>query len=163
MSCSQNDTSWDRLVQIPAGEIASLPSSELYRLQRETDEALRKAKLAAAWLDGALSIRYRDRAAAARGAEGKDFGVARFDDGDVTVVVELPKKVEWKQDLLADLVDRIAADGEDPREYVDVILKVSERRFAAWPRHIRQVFEPARTVQAGAQSFRLTTDPAGDA
>ena len=37
------------------------------------------------------------------------------------------------------------------------------RRFAAWPRHIRQVFEPARTVQAGAQSFRLTTDPAGDA
>jgi hypothetical protein len=163
MSCSQNDTSWDRLVQIPAGEIASLPSSELYRLQRETDEALRKAKLAAAWLDGALSIRYRDRAAAARGAEGKDFGVARFDDGDVTVVVELPKKVEWKQDLLADIVDRIAADDEDPREYVDVILKVSERRFAAWPRHIRQVFEPARTVQAGAQSFRLTTAPRGEA
>ena len=61
------------------------------------------------------------------------------------------------------VIDRIAADGEDPREYVDVILKVSERRFAAWPRHIRQVFEPARTVQAGAQSFRLTTDPAGDA
>jgi len=63
MSCSQNDTSWDRLVQIPVGEIASLPG----------------------------------------------------------------------------------------------------RRFASWPRHIRQVFEPARTVQAGAQSFRLTIDPAGDA
>ena len=64
----------------------------------------------------------------------------------------------------ADMADLLtAADDEDPREYVDVILKVSERRFAAWPRHIRQVFEPARTVQAGAQSFRLTTDSAGDA
>ena len=93
------------------------------------------------------------------GPDGGDGGHG----GDVTVVAELPQKVEWKQDLLADIVDRIAADGEDPREYVDVILKVSERRFAAWPRHIRQVFEPARTVQAGAQSFRLTTAPRGEA
>ena len=63
MSCSQNDTSWDRLVQIPAGEIASLPG----------------------------------------------------------------------------------------------------RRFASWPRHIRQVFEPARPGQAGARSFRLTNGPRNEA
>ena len=158
-----NQITLEALVHLPAADLVSLPPEELARLQQEADAALRKARAAVASLDGALSLRYRDRAAAARVAEGKDFGVARFDDGAVTVVAELPKKVEWKQDLLADLVDRIAADGEDPREYVDVILKVSERRFAAWPRHIRQVFEPARTVQAGAQSFRLTTDPAGDA
>ena len=158
-----NHITLEALARLPIAEIVALPAAELARLQHEADEALREAKLTVAWLDGALSLRYRDRAAAARGAEGKDFGIARFDDGDVTVVVELPKKVEWKQDLLADIVDRIAADGEDPREYVDVILKVSERRFAAWPRHIRQVFEPARTVQAGAQSFRLTTGPRGEA
>jgi hypothetical protein len=64
---------------------------------------------------------------------------------------------------LSQLVERIKADGEDPREYVDVILKVPERKYAAWPRHIRAIFETARTVQGGAQSFRLTTDAHGDA
>ena len=49
-----------------------------------------------------------------------------------------------------------------PARYV-FLDEVSERKYAAWPPHIRKVFEAARTVQAGAQSFRLTTDSAGDA
>ena len=52
----------DAFVRMPIGEIAALPAEELARLQQETDEALRTAKAASAWLDGALTIKYADRA-----------------------------------------------------------------------------------------------------
>ena len=153
----------DRLVQMPVGELATLPASELFRLQREVDEALRRAKLAVAWLDGALSLRYSARAHQARATDLKDMGTVRFEDNGVTVVADLPKKIDWDQDALSGVVELLTAEGENPRHYVEITFKVSERRYAAWPPHIRKVFEAARTVQAGAQSFRLTTDSAGDA
>lgn len=145
----------DALVRLPIGEIAALPAEELASLQQETDEALRAAKTACAWLDGALAIKYADRAESVRRDAGKDFGTARFVDGDVTVVAELPKKVDWDQVQLSQLVERIEAEGDDPREYVDIALKVSERKYAAWPAQIRSVFAVARTVRPGAPSFKL--------
>lgn len=145
----------DRLVQIPIGELASLPASELFRLQREVDEALRKAKLAASWLEGALAMRYSHRAHQARAVQAKDTGTVRFEDNGVTIVADLPKRVDWDQDTLAGVADRLTAEGEDPRHYIEAILKVSERKYAAWPPHIRKVFEPARTVRTGKESFEL--------
>ena len=62
--------------------------------------------------------------------------------------------------VLGQLVERIKAEGEDPRDYVEVSLKVSERKYAAWPPHIRKVFEPARTVRNGKETFELIS---GDA
>ena len=114
-----------------------------------------------AWLDGALTQKYAERAKAARADADKDFGVARFVDGDVTVVADLPKKVEWDQRDLADLVERIKANGKDPRDYVEVSLKVAERNYTSWPNHIRSLFEPSRTVRAGKETFQLIAD--GDA
>lgn len=150
----------EALQRLPASELAALPAGELARLQKEADDNLRKAKLTVAWLDGALTQKYGTRSSAARADAGKDFGVARFQDGNVTVVSELPKKVDWDQHELADLVERIKAEGEDPRDYVEVSLKVSERKYDAWPPHIRKVFEPARTVRTGKETFQLI---AGDA
>ena len=151
----------DAFVRMPIGEIAALPAEELARLQQETNEALRAAKAANAWLDGALAIKYADRAEAARRDAGKDFGTARFIDGDVTVVADLPKKVDWDQVGLGQLVERIKADGDDPREYVDISFKVPERKYAAWPSHIRSSFETARTVKTGAPSFKLMINREG--
>lgn len=155
-----NHITLDALVRLPMSEIVALPAVELARLQKEAEDALRKAKLTVAWLDGALTNKYADRARAARANDNKDFGLARFQDGDVTVVADLPKKVEWDQHELGEIVERIKAEGEDPRDYVEVSLKVSERKYAAWPPHIRRVFEPARTVRTGKESFELI---AGDA
>jgi hypothetical protein len=151
----------DALVRMPIGEIAALPAEELARLQHETDEALRAAKAASAWLDGALAVKYADRAETARRDAGKDFGTTRFIDGPVSVVAELPKKVDWDQIAIRRLVERIKADGDDPREYVDISFKVPERKYAAWPSHIRSSFESARTVRPGAPSFKLTINREG--
>ena len=103
-----------------------------------------------------VALKYGDRAHAARQTAGKDTGTVRFDDGAVTVIADLPKRVDWDQDKLAALVERIRAEGDDPAEYVDVAIKVPERKFAAWPSHIRSAFEDARTVRTGKPSFRLS-------
>ena len=156
-----NHITLDALSRLPVGDIVALPASELARLQKDADEALREAKLTVAWLDGALNQKYAERAKAARADADKDFGVARFVDGGVTVVADLPKRVEWDQRDLADLVERIKADGKDPRDYVEVSLKVAERNYTYWPKHIRSLFEPSRTVRAGKETFQLIVD--GDA
>jgi len=127
-----NHITLDALSRLPVGDIVALPASELARLQKDADEALREAKLTVAWLDGALNQKYAERAKAARADADKDFGVARFVDGGVTVVADLPKRVEWDQRDLADLVEHIKADGKDPRDYVEVSLKVAERNYTSW-------------------------------
>ncbi len=144
------------LPTMPVGDIAGLPADQLALLQEAADEALRSAKLARDWLDGALALKYGDTAAKARQAADKDTGTVRFDDGAVTVVADLPKKVDWDQAQLAALVERIRAEGDDPAEYVDIAFKVPERKYAAWPNAIRAAFEAARTVRVGKPSFRLS-------
>ena len=153
-----NHITLEALARLPIAEIIGLPATELARLQTEADQALRKAKLTVAWLDGALLQKYAERAKAARADAEKDFGVARFIDGDVTVVADLPKKVEWNQRDLEGLVERIKAEGEDPRDYVEISLKVAERNYASWPKHIRSLFEPSRTVRAGKETFELIVE-----
>ena len=155
MPLPRNAPTPDELPGIPEAELARLPVELLAILQRETEEALKRAKAAKASLDAALGVRYAARAAEARRAQGKDVGTVRFDDGDFTVVADLPKRVDWDQDRLAAMVERIRAAGDDPAEYVDVVLKVSERRYAAWPDAIRRGFEPARTVKTGVLKVEI--------
>lgn len=140
---------------LPIGEIAALPADQLALLQEDAEAAFQVAKNLKDWLDGAIALRYGERAASARAAQEKDTGTVRFDDGPVTVVADLPKRVEWDQAQLAALVERIRSGGEDPSEYVDLAFKVPERKYAAWPAHIRAAFAPARTVRTGKASFVL--------
>jgi len=156
-----NRITLDVIPSIPIGEIAALPADQLALLQEAADEALREARALADWLNGAIALRYGDRASEARRAEGKDTGTVRFDDGEVTVIADLPKRVEWDQQELATLVAAIRAEDEDPAEYVDILFRVPERKYAAWPRHIRAAFERARTVRTGKPTFRLVLGEPG--
>lgn len=138
------------------GEIAALPAEELALLQGEAAAALDEAKRLKEWVDGAIALRFGEKAEIARRAEGKDTGTVRLEDGPVTIVADLPKRVEWDQARLAELVERIRESGEDPADYVDVTFKVSERRYGAWPPALRETFEPARTVRTSKPTFTLT-------
>ena len=161
MTDRTNRPTLDSVRHLPIGEVIALPAEHLALLQEEARSTLDMAKRAQQWIEGAIAMRYEQQAVALRGQQRKDTGTVRFEDGSVTVVADLEKKVDWDQRQLADLVDRIRAGGEDPGQYVEVSFKVAERAYAAWPERIRSVFEPARTVRTGRQTFKLILSPEG--
>jgi hypothetical protein len=121
----------------------------------EASTLLSAVKQLADRIDQALDRKYAEAAQAIRLSQGKDTGIVHFDDGAVRITADLPKKVEWDQLQLAEIVRRIQANGDNPSEFVDLTYKVSETKFNAWPESIKSVFVPARTLKTGKPSFRL--------
>ena len=157
MTYPENTPSVDVMLNMPTGDLAQMPVELLVALQGELDHASKQLKTATARFSTALEVRYATRAAEARRACGKDTGTVRLADGDYTVVADLPKRVDWDQEKLAQIVANIADSGEDPAEFIDTKLTVSERKYGALPEAWRKGFEPARTVKTGA--LKVTLEP----
>ena len=155
MTYPENTPSVDDMLNMPTGELAQMPVELLASLQAELAHAAKQLKSATARFSSALDVRYATRAAEARRACGKDTGTVRLVDGDYTVIVDLPKRVEWDQEKLAQIARNIADSDEDPAEFIDTKLTVSERKYTALPEAWRKGFEPARTVGFGKASFKL--------
>lgn len=145
----------DHVLAMPAGELAQRSSESLFQLKNDAADLLAAAKAIVEHVDRALDLRYAQRAHQLRLAAGKDTGVVHFDDGHVRITADLPKKVEWDQAKLNDITRRIAANGEDPAEYVEISYRISETKFNAWPETLKSAFAPARTLKTGKPGFRL--------
>jgi hypothetical protein len=157
MPYPENIPSVDDMLNMPTGELAQMPVEVLAALQAELDHAGKQLKAATARFGTALEVRYATRAAEARRACGKDTGTVRLVDGDYTVVADLPKRVDWDQEVLAQIARNIADSGEDPAEFIDTKLTVSERKYGTLPEAWRKGFEPARTVRTG--TLKVTLEP----
>jgi hypothetical protein len=157
MPFPENTPTPDDLPSLSAAEIAALPVELLAILQREIDERLKCDKAAKTRFEAGLAIRYATRAADARRACGKDTGTVRLVDGEFTVVVDLQKRIDWDQKKLAQIAANIAGSGEDPAEFIDTKLSVSERKYTALPEAWRKGFEPARTMKTG--TLKVTLEP----
>ncbi|NRP30805.1 MULTISPECIES: hypothetical protein [unclassified Aliiroseovarius] len=158
MTYPENTPSVDDMLNMSTGDLAQMPVELLATLQAELDHASKQLKAATARFSAALEVRYANRAAEARRACGKDTGTVRLVDGDYTVVADLPKRVDWDQEKLAQIARNIADSGEDPAEFIDTKLSVSERKYGALPGAWRDGFAPARTVKVGA--LKVTLEPA---
>lgn len=157
MPYPENIPSINDMLNLPAGELAQVPVELLAVLQAELEHAAKQLKSASAKFSTALEVRYAARAAEARRACSKDTGTVRLVDGDYTVVADLPKRVDWDQEKLAQIAANIADSGEDPTEFIDTKLSVSERKYGALPEAWRRGFEPARTVKTG--TLKVTLEP----
>ena len=145
----------EQILSTPVGDLALQSSELLYQFKNDAADLLALAKATVDHLDRALDLKYAKRAHELRLAAGKDTGVVHFDDGQVQVTADLPKKVEWDQKKLADLVRRMTANGDNPAEYVEISYRVSETKFNAWPETLKSAFAPARTLKTGKPGFRL--------
>lgn len=144
-----------QVLAMPAGDLALQTSESLFQLKNDAADLQALAKAVVDHLDRALDLKYSKQAHALRLAAGKDTGVVHFDDGHVQVTADLPKKVEWDQKKLADLVRRMTANGDNPAEYIEISYRVSETKFNAWPETLKSAFAPARTLKTGKPGFRL--------
>lgn len=161
MTYPVNIPSMNDMLNMPAGELSQMPVDLLVALQGELDHANKQLKAANTRFGIALEVRYATRAEEARRGCGKDTGTVRLLDGDYTVVADLPKRVDWNQEKLAQIAQNIADSGEDPAEFIDTKFSVSERKFGALPEAWRKGFEPARTVKVGALRVEIVPQESG--
>jgi hypothetical protein len=155
MPYPDNTPSTEEMLNLPIGELAQMPVDLLAGLQHDLAHASKQLKAATARFNAALETRYATRATVARRACGKDAGTVRLADGDFTIVADLPKRVSWDQERLAQIAANIKAAGDNPAEFIETALKVPERKYGALPESWRKEFEPARKVGSGKPSFRL--------
>ncbi|MBT7443305.1 MAG: hypothetical protein HN790_04990 [Methylococcales bacterium] len=137
-------------------EISEFSAKEIMTLQTSAAESLQQAKRINDRIHDALELKYKDLASVSRIHAGKESGSVNFEDGQIQVSADLPKRVTWDQKQLAELSKRIQESGEDPLQYMDIAYKVPERKFTAWPDTIKSAFQDARTLKMGRQSFKLT-------
>ena len=155
MPFPENIPSVEDMLNLPVTELALMPPGLLAIVQAEIDTATERMKAVTERFALALEVRYATRTTEARHAEHKDTGTVRFDDGGVTVIADLSKRIDWDQTKLAAIAENIASAGDDPAEFIETTLKVSERKYTALPESWRKGFEPARTVRTGKPKFRL--------
>ena len=144
-----------QVLAMPAGDLALQTSESLFQLKNDAADLQALAKAVVDHLDRALDLKYSKQAHALRLAAGKDTGVVHFDDGNVRVTADLPKKVEWDQKQLHELILRIASGGDNPAEFIETSYRVSETKYQAWQESLRSQFTPARTVKVGKATYRL--------
>ena len=137
-------------------EISEFSAKEIMTLQTSAAESLQQAKRINDRIHDALELKYKELASVSRIHAGKESGSVNFEDGQIQVSADLPKRVTWDQKQLAELSKRIQEGGEDPLQYMDIAYKVPERKFTAWPDTIKSAFQDARTLKMGRQSFKLT-------
>jgi hypothetical protein len=145
----------EQVLAIPAGTLAQESAEVLFSIKNAAVDQLTQDKAVSDRIDQAIDFKWSERARNLRHDASKETGIVHFDDGDVRITVDVSKKVDWDQSLLAEIVRRISESGDDPRQYVEITYRVSENKFNAWPETLKSAFEAARTVKTGKPSYRL--------
>ncbi len=145
----------EQVLATPAGTLAQQPAELLFSIKNAAADLLASGKALSDHIDQAIDFKWSERARNLRQDAGKDTGVVHFDDGNVRVTADLPKKVDWDQARLAEITRRITDSGDDAKQYVEISYRVSETKFNAWPETLKSAFEAARTVKSGKPSYRL--------
>ena len=148
----------EHIRHLDVAAIASLTAPELACIMDDLAEQKAGLALIEDKVRAALDRKYGARARQRRAEEGKDTGIVRFEENGFIVIADLPKRVKWAQEKLKHAAEIIRSGwGDDPADYVKVKLEVSEAAFANWPRPVRELFIPARTVETGRPVYRIET------
>ena len=100
------------IAEMSVSQLAALPVAQKAEIDKNLAEALDWLKKARTKFDAALDAAYGEQARTALRDSGRDFGTAHLDDGPLHIKFELPKKVSWNQQQLAEIAERIVASGE---------------------------------------------------
>lgn len=130
--------------------LRGIPPDMLRELQNDLKTEQMTLDLLKGRVNRAFQVRYGDTM---EGAREKDTGVCRILDGDYEIIQEIPKRVDWDQKKLNAVLDQLHAEGDNPYDYVEVKVKVPERKWAVWPQSVRDRFLAARQEKSGSPKW----------
>jgi hypothetical protein len=90
-----------------------------------------------------------------RSLQQKQFGAVNITLDGFKVTSTVPKKVDWDQQKLLDVFNRILAAGDKPSEYMRMELKVPEKDYEAMRPEIQWMFADCRTVTPGKPTVKI--------
>ena len=145
-----------QLESITQARLAAIGTAEIAELSQLLDSVASRIKTAQGEILKTYTSRYAERARLQLLASGRDTGTTHVIDGELDIAVEIDKTVKWCQAKLPVIWDRIAATGDDPRQYIEVKYSINETKYKAWPETLKQPFTPARTVTPGKPKFTVS-------
>lgn len=141
------------LDQATPQQLRDLSAESLQNLAAALTAFTELAKRRRQVLEDGLQLKYLDSAISALKGTGRNTGVIRFKDGPCTILAEIPKKVIWEQDKLVQALDKLPL--HERARSVKTIYAIDERKYTAWPDHLKDLFAEARTLKIGKPTFQL--------
>lgn len=90
-----------------------------------------------------------------RRLQGKDTGTINLMLEGFKITETVPKKVEWDQEKLGELFNRIMSAGDKPNEYMRMKLDVPEKLYEGFSEPVKALFAEARTIKAGKSTLKF--------
>ncbi len=144
------------ILNIPIGKLAKYPVEDLYNLFFQSLETLEQAKRLKQWLHSAIALKYDVFIQAKRRRMEKYTGAIHLEENGFTITNDLPKKVEWQQDMLAKIVDNLLAPDDSLSSYIEIYYHIPEVKYNNLPQNIKNMLAPARVIKLGNSVYKLT-------
>lgn len=120
---------------------------ELLQRKSDIDAEMATLKAAASIVSEQIDELLSQRLVDLRQVQGKEFGAVNMVFEGYKVTETITKKVDWDQEKLLGLFEKIMAAGDRPGDYMRMKLDVPEKLFGAFPDPIKAIFAEARTVK----------------
>ena len=140
----------------PISELAELPAAELAKMQKEVETLIALADNVRKWLNGALMLKYSTHINEKRAKTNCPYGEISFTDNEYIVTEDRPLVLEWQKDKLKEYAKRIAANGGNPEDYMDIDYTISEEKYCSLSDEARKSLNAAGNIRPGCAVITLT-------
>ena len=128
-------------------ELSKLSETDLCDLSEKVTETYNWIKQVKEKFETALNSKYLDEATKTLNDNKKDFGTASFKKNEHVITVEIPKKVQWNQEMLAKIYEKM--DTEARNEIFKVTYSIGEKEYGKLSQNLLATIEPARSIAYG--------------
>lgn len=146
----------------PIGELAELPVAELAEMQKEVETLIALADNVRKWLNGALMLKYSTLINEKRTKTNRPYGEISFPDNGYIVTEDRPLVLEWQKDKLKEYAKRIADNGGNPEDYMDIDYTISEKKYCSLSDEARKSLNTAGNIRPGCAVITLAKKETAD-
>ena len=128
-------------------ELSRLSETDLHDLSEKIAETHNWIKQLVEKFDTALVAKYSEEAKKKLHENGTDFGTCKLKRNGFVVSVQMPKKVQWNQEILETLYNK--ADPDMRKEIFKVNFSIDEKQFTKLGKIMTDAVSPARSTTYG--------------
>lgn len=155
---AHTQASSSNLVDSNAGKdrYAETALPHLLEIRQSIDDEIAPLKQRREEVQSAIEKRVSPSIAKARSELGKTEGIVRAAVDGFEVKSDIPKDIKWDSPKLMTACEKIAELGEDPQQFIDFKLSVSEAKFKVLPKAILALVSDARVMKHGKEKLEIT-------